>query len=163
MLLFVCLLLAIWSGASECISSEESEPLTCHTWMYPSSANKSECMCGSNLRDVVRCNADTSTVFLARYYCIFLSEELNTTLIGSCPYGFGGLLPRNVSELKDDIELCGHLHRKGRLCGECEDNYTLPVYSYNPGCVKCKDFKHCLLYTSPSPRDATLSRMPSSA
>ena len=23
--------------------------------------------------------------------------------------------------------------------------------------------KHCLLYTSPSPRDATLSRMPSSA
>ena len=25
------------------------------------------------------------------------------------------------------------------------------------------DFKNCLLYTSPSPRDATLSRMPSSA
>ena len=26
-----------------------------------------------------------------------------------------------------------------------------------------KDFMNCLLYTSPSPRDATLSRMPSSA
>ena len=26
-----------------------------------------------------------------------------------------------------------------------------------------KDYKYCLLYTSPSPRDATLSRMPSSA
>ena len=26
-----------------------------------------------------------------------------------------------------------------------------------------KDFEICLLYTSPSPRDATLSRMPSSA
>ena len=26
-----------------------------------------------------------------------------------------------------------------------------------------RNFKHCLLYTSPSPRDATLSRMPSSA
>ena len=26
-----------------------------------------------------------------------------------------------------------------------------------------KDYKACLLYTSPSPRDATLSRMPSSA
>ena len=26
-----------------------------------------------------------------------------------------------------------------------------------------KDFEACLLYTSPSPRDATLSRMPSSA
>ena len=31
-------------------------------------------------------------------------------------------------------------------------------------CVKVPDeFQHCLLYTSPSPRDATLSRMPSSA
>ena len=30
-----------------------------------------------------------------------------------------------------------------------------PWYYYNPG--------PCLLYTSPSPRDATLSRMPSSA
>ena len=27
----------------------------------------------------------------------------------------------------------------------------------------CKDLTNCLLYTSPSPRDATLSRMPSSA
>ena len=27
----------------------------------------------------------------------------------------------------------------------------------------CSEFEDCLLYTSPSPRDATLSRMPSSA
>ena len=29
--------------------------------------------------------------------------------------------------------------------------------------VFLEDFSDCLLYTSPSPRDATLSRMPSSA
>ena len=29
--------------------------------------------------------------------------------------------------------------------------------------IELKMIKHCLLYTSPSPRDATLSRMPSSA
>ena len=29
--------------------------------------------------------------------------------------------------------------------------------------LKIAQFKGCLLYTSPSPRDATLSRMPSSA
>ena len=29
--------------------------------------------------------------------------------------------------------------------------------------MKSQGFKNCLLYTSPSPRDATLSRMPSSA
>ena len=29
--------------------------------------------------------------------------------------------------------------------------------------LDARDFRTCLLYTSPSPRDATLSRMPSSA
>ena len=29
--------------------------------------------------------------------------------------------------------------------------------------ILAKNFRNCLLYTSPSPRDATLSRMPSSA
>ena len=29
--------------------------------------------------------------------------------------------------------------------------------------LSSREFKDCLLYTSPSPRDATLSRMPSSA
>ena len=40
----------------------------------------------------------------------------------------------------DNIELLGWYHEKN-----------------------LKDYKTCLLYTSPSPRDATLSRMPSSA
>jgi len=34
---------------------------------------------------------------------------------------------------------------------------------YIVGDIVAKDFLACLLYTSPSPRDATLSRMPSSA
>ena len=31
------------------------------------------------------------------------------------------------------------------------------------GCIHLQNHDSCLLYTSPSPRDATLSRMPSSA
>ena len=34
------------------------------------------------------------------------------------------------------------MHRKGQFCGQCEDNYTLPVYSYYLGCVKCEDFRY---------------------
>ena len=35
---------------------------------------------------------------------------------------------------------------------------------YQEVCASCHSLKYiCLLYTSPSPRDATLSRMPSSA
>ena len=41
------------------------------------------------------------------------------------------------------------------------------VQIHDPGCRLCRrlmaNTKNCLLYTSPSPRDATLSRMPSSA
>ena len=34
------------------------------------------------------------------------------------------------------------VHRKGRLCGECMDNYSLPVYSYSLMCIRCTDFKY---------------------
>ena len=40
--------------------------------------------------------------------------------------------------------------------------WTMPVHGAAPNCLK-KVLNACLLYTSPSPRDATLSRMPSSA
>ena len=42
----------------------------------------------------------------------------------------------------------------GRLFGGCGGDY---------GCGNNAPILSCLLYTSPSPRDATLSRMPSSA
>ena len=38
---------------------------------------------------------------------------------------------------------------------------ALPALDH--GFVRVVDYMGCLLYTSPSPRDATLSRMPSSA
>ena len=75
-------------------------------------------------------------------FCIFFSEEFKTTLIGNCPYGAGGPLPMNVSELRDDARLCDYWHRTGQLCGECDKNYTLPVYSYYLGCVKCEDYRY---------------------
>ena len=59
------------------------------------------------------------------------------------------------------------------------DDLTLELAKNSPGYLGYESFKHdgrgsfisywkdmdsvCLLYTSPSPRDATLSRMPSSA
>ena len=43
-----------------------------------------------------------------------------------------------------------------------EGIFTYPTALYSAGHA-CLDINNCLLYTSPSPRDATLSRMPSSA
>ena len=51
---------------------------------------------------------------------------------------------------------------------EIENNPFQPRREFNTDEIaslaeSIKNHQHCLLYTSPSPRDATLSRMPSSA
>ena len=43
------------------------------------------------------------------------------------------------------------------------DKYSNVLVGMIGSKLKAKDLETCLLYTSPSPRDATLSRMPSSA
>ena len=93
---------------------------------------------------VIKWNANISTVYFARHFCIFFSGELNTTLVGSCPYDFGGIMPKNVSQCGDFDRVCSHLHRRGQLCGECQESYSLPVYYYMyfSGCVKCEDYKY---------------------
>ena len=46
------------------------------------------------------------------------------------------------------------------LCGMRQNNDSVDVAKL---AIEAINYKVCLLYTSPSPRDATLSRMPSSA
>ena len=131
--LVICFLV-LWIHG-ECAAGSMSD---CPTWTYPTRNN--ECVCGSHFGYILVCITDMLVTTLnVDFYCVFFSEEFDTTLIASCPYGSRGILPRNVSELSI---YCQHLHRKGELCGECEDNYTLPVYSYYLGCVKCEDYKY---------------------
>ena len=116
----------------------------CPTWTY-SGPSFNNCVCGQSLGNIVICDPATLNLSVSvaiDYYCMFFSEEFNTTLIGSCPFSKRGKVSMNVSELKYRNGLCSYLHRKGELCGECEDNYTLPVYSYYLGCVKCEDYKY---------------------
>ena len=135
--------LIILFHASKC-TSESSKVATCPTWTYPSPPHN-ECVCGSDLHywgyNII-CDPDTLTVTVIlteRYFCIFFSEELQTTLVGTCPYGYHGTLPRNPSKIKEGSNiLCFHLHQTGQLCGECEEKYTLSAYSYYLGCIKCE-------------------------
>ena len=48
-----------------------------------------------------------------------------------------------------------------QLCKTGKKTFLLLSFQNNP--VEYQRYLSCLLYTSPSPRDATLSRMPSSA
>ena len=64
--------------------------------------------------------------------------------------------------------LVGHIHRNNfrqelNLCYSWYHLSWLLTLARYVGSLTANEFEICLLYTSPSPRDATLSRMPSSA
>ena len=126
-------------------SSEQSTPIAaCPAWTYPNPQAPNECVCGNSLHNTIICEQDTLTSFLTvSNICVFFSEELQTTLAGTCPYGYGQNLPTNLSKPKEkSTQFCFHWHRAGQLCGGCEENYTLPAYSYYIGCVKCESYKN---------------------
>ena len=124
------------------VCADSSDLPTCPLWTYPSpSGNK--CICGDYLDHVILCNPETLTVHLTgKFFCfmLFNSNGVNMTLLGTCPYGDSQILPRNFSMSHEDSRLCSFYNRKGQLCGECAENYTLPANSYYLGCVKCKDY-----------------------
>ena len=115
----------------------------CPTWTYPNKSSlQNGCVCGSLLEDAVKCNPTTLDVFISPYYCMSYDDCLNTTVVGICPYMqiahqySSVLVPKEPSSLSSPF--CGIFHRRGRLCGECQENYTLSLYSYNLGCVVCE-------------------------
>ena len=136
----VCLLIILIHDSKCNIGS--SELPACPTWTYRRPSDN-ECICGVRLHNSIICDQKTLTTLITeRSICVFFSRELQTTLAGTCPYGFRGKLPRNISKIDESKWFCFHLHRTGQLCGECEANYTLPVYSYFLGCVKCESYKN---------------------
>ena len=77
---------------------------------------------------------------------------------GSFPYPFGSF-PQNLQPLEKAIHRHRSVSPSSQRPGEPAQNESavgLPSLPSDGG-------TNCLLYTSPSPRDATLSRMPSSA
>ena len=61
-----------------------------------------------------------------------------------------------------DLELIHNISsaQTYQVITEESENLTIYLDFYSPAII---DYKACLLYTSPSPRDGLLSRMPSSA
>ena len=76
-------------------------------------------------------------------------------------------IPISGSSMSDCVEL------SIRYAETVSSEFGLPVYLYGESArtddrirlpnIRKGEYEGCLLYTSPSPRDATLSRMPSSA
>ena len=143
-LTLTCFFLAVWCSISECVINLEPSP--CPVWTYHRNPQDKECMCGSTLQGAVSCLDGKYRVSMIENFCTILSKDHNNitdVLIGTCPYSSGGVLPLTESELDSDSDhWCIFYHRTGQLCGACVENYTLPVYSYYLGCVKCEDYKY---------------------
>jgi len=110
----------------------------CPTWFLHDSSANGTCRCGDDVHGVVICNDSTKEVAILNHYCMTYSESTGP-VAGSCFYYSHTLgvayrpLPSNITEL----DMCGYYNRAGQLCGECKENYSIPVYSYGSKCVQC--------------------------
>ena len=116
----------------------------CPPWFFLDADNGTGCSCSRVKTDeAVKCEKDIALLRIG--YCMTYNNETKDTEIGPCPYisqrsNFSSnnlyfRLPDNTSKLNSFM--CGPLHRKGLLCGECEDGFGPALYSYTLECKKC--------------------------
>ena len=77
-----------------------------------------------------------------------MADKFQAVVIGGGPGGYVCAIRLAQLGIKTAC-----IESRGSLGGTC----------LNVGCIPSKSLLNCLLYTSPSPRDGLLSRMPSSA
>ena len=116
--------------------------------------NDCECVCHPSLSSLgLSCDMKEYKINKNKQQWIGVTHEHTTTgentgvlVHQHCPFDYCRMNNETLLiRLENQDEQCA-FDRMGTLCGGCKTN-----------------FSSCLLYTSPSPRDATLSRMPSSA
>ena len=104
---------------------------------------------------------------------VLLEMELLSSIIGGfMSVGIIALIVVFQPEIRKFLLMVGstNLSKKGSFLEKIKffknqklERDTTDVKSVISACYNMGETKTCLLYTSPSPRDATLSRMPSSA
>ena len=120
----------------------------CPTWFTCNLDDRCECKNSDN--DGIMCNNEKLFSALSVCYCVTYDEESGSTYTGPCFYhcenfnteggehGVYDLLPQNPEKLIND-SACTHFHRRGLLCGDCEEGHSPLVLSYNLSCVQCPD------------------------
>ena len=109
-----------------------------NTWTYLT--ENGSCECGDTLNGAIQCNISSHHLAIHTCYCMTYDESTERTVVGPCLYSCVSpqvyrTLPLNVSQL--NTRMCGHLHRTGQLCGQCEEGYKQPAYFYGSKCVIC--------------------------
>lgn len=126
-------------------SHDTANSTVCPPWFDPELVNGSiACTCGSELSGRIRCDQSARQAYLLASNCMSVVPTTHSTVVGACIYGtfhpskypsYYHKLPSSVTQLNNYT--CRAFHRAGQLCGNCEDGYVLPLYSYKPECIKC--------------------------
>ena len=116
---------------------------SCPPWFFPDGENGTECACSSVETNGVKCSQDAALLRIS--FCMTYSSATEDTEVGPCPYFShyirlsSGMFFLQLPNLTSNLTsfMCGSLHRKGRLCGECEDGFGPALYSYTLQRKKC--------------------------
>ena len=124
---------------------------SCPTWMYWNT-EKNSCKCGAVYAEsVVLCSdhREHMQVAVLHGYCITHAKLDNQTfIVGGCQYNFLAYHSKTNSFYTDlpldpslvDSAMCSKYNRKGQLCGDCMEGYSVPIYTYQPQCVNCTEY-----------------------
>ena len=123
---------------------------SCPAWSVPANTSTG-CRCGSTLGGKVVCNEALMELKLLSCNCMTDDEDMGL-IVGACSYNcYYRASPYsayrhfyNISKYSVNGEICDPLNRMGRLCGQCKEGFSPPVYSYDLRCVKCNstDYSH---------------------
>ena len=130
---------------------------TCpQVWFIPINDSQ-QCDCGSDLSGRVYCNSTLGVLGILDCYCMTYDESMENVIVGACVYNCNNeatemshdslyhYLPNNNSELNK--LMCEAYNRAGQLCGQCQEGYGIPLYSYELRCIKCSETHyHWLMY-----------------
>ena len=134
---FVLVLLSLLHEGSSVTNATASADIVCPLWTRR--GDSGACECGDNLGGVVNCDPSTLEVTILVCHCMTYSNIFNTTVVGHCIFNCLFL-----DYLYIGVDTCHsrNMHRRGQMCGRCEEGYAPPVYSYNLSCVECSDYNY---------------------
>ena len=149
MVIFVFIAASSQSSIQKCASKSTgryancSSGSMCPTWYI--CKDQSQCKCGDSHNDAVMCDNQYLHSAVLDCNCVTYDTQNKSTFVGSCYYNCVNnkksvhtWLPENPEALLNG-SICAYFHRADLLCGNCEDEHSPFVLSYNLSCVKCPD------------------------
>ena len=121
----------------------------CPTW-FICDTNEKILKCGNGHNYAVVCDKERQVSAILDCHCVTYDQNTASTFLGACYYNCEHLgkikkrdniytkLPK-LPEVLINESSCTPFHRTGLLCGDCEDEHSPLVLSYNLTCVKCPD------------------------